>query len=164
MLQNVCENCIQSFGRKEAPSAPYVRYLVKKVKKTVILIDKPKREKPKTVRTPENIVAVAESVCEATFTSNVILNNWTFRRHHWDKFCIKTLVWHHTKFNWFRSCSQLTIQCVFASLSGPAIDLQKMQNASKIVEFGAQKTRTHILKSRRTQNESLFGEDYRPEA
>ena len=40
-------------------SAPYVRYLVKKVK------DKPKREKSKTVRTPENIAAVAESKCEA---------------------------------------------------------------------------------------------------
>ena len=28
---------------------------------------------------------------------------------------------------------------------------------SKSVIFGAQKTRTHTLKSRRTQNESLFG-------
>ena len=28
--------------------------------------------------------------------------------------------------------------------------------ASKIMTFGAQKTRTHTLKSRRTQNESLF--------
>ena len=53
------------FGRREAPPAPYVRYLVKKVKETSILIDKSKREKPKTVRTPENIAAVAESVCEA---------------------------------------------------------------------------------------------------
>ena len=34
-----------------------------------ILIDKPKREKPKTVHTPENIAAVAESVCEAPSTS-----------------------------------------------------------------------------------------------
>ena len=47
----------------------YVRYHVKKVKETGILIDKPKREKPKTVRTPENIAAVAESVCEAPSTS-----------------------------------------------------------------------------------------------
>ena len=38
---------------------------MKKVKETVILIDKPKREKPKTVRTPENIAVVAESMCEA---------------------------------------------------------------------------------------------------
>ena len=58
------------FGRREAPSAPYVRYLVKKVKETGIPIDKPKREKPKSVRTPENIAAVAESVRrEAPLTS-----------------------------------------------------------------------------------------------
>ena len=30
------------FGRREAPLAPYVRYLVKKVKETLILIDKSK--------------------------------------------------------------------------------------------------------------------------
>ena len=35
---------------------------------------------------------------------------------------------------------------------------------SKIIVFGAQKTRTHTLKSRRTQNESLFGTDFGPEA
>ena len=35
---------------------------------------------------------------------------------------------------------------------------------SKIGAFGAQKTRTHTLKSRRTQNESLFGADFGPEA
>ena len=57
------------FGRREAPSVPYVRYLVKKVKETGILIDKPQREKLKTVRTSENIAAVAESVCEAPSTS-----------------------------------------------------------------------------------------------
>ena len=53
------------FERREAPSAPYVRYHVKKVKEPGILIDKPKRGKLKTVHTPENIAAVAESVCEA---------------------------------------------------------------------------------------------------
>ena len=51
------------FGRREATSAPDVRYLVKKLKETGILINKPKREKPKTVRTPENIAAVAPCVC-----------------------------------------------------------------------------------------------------
>ena len=54
---------------KEAPSAPYVRYLVEKVKETGILIDKPKREKAKTVRKPENIAAVAEIGCETPPTS-----------------------------------------------------------------------------------------------
>ena len=36
----------------------------KSEKKTGILIE-PKREKPKTLQTPQNIAAVAESVCEA---------------------------------------------------------------------------------------------------
>ena len=57
------------FGRREAPSAPYVRYLMKKVKETGILIDKSRREKSKTVRTTENIAAVAESVRESPSTS-----------------------------------------------------------------------------------------------
>ena len=34
-------------------------------------------------------------------------------------------------FNWFRSCNQLTIQYVLASLSGPSIDLQKMPILAK---------------------------------
>ena len=41
----------------------------KKVKETGILIDKPKREMPKTLRTSEYIAAVAESVCGASSTS-----------------------------------------------------------------------------------------------
>ena len=57
------------FVRREAPSAPYVYYLVKKVKETGSLNDKQKREKSKTVRTPENIAVVAESVYEAPSTS-----------------------------------------------------------------------------------------------
>ena len=55
MLQNVCENCSLSCEKRERNWLP--------------LIDKPKREKPKTVRTPENIDAVAESMCEAPSTS-----------------------------------------------------------------------------------------------
>ena len=47
---NVAE-CVRKlrtvFGRREAPSATYVRYLVKKVKETGILIDKLKRKKLK---------------------------------------------------------------------------------------------------------------------
>ena len=58
-----------AYERREAPSASYVRYLVKKVNETGILTDKSKREKPKTVRTAENVAAVAESVCEAPSTS-----------------------------------------------------------------------------------------------
>ena len=57
------------FGRSEAPSTSYVRYLVKKVKETGILIYKPKREKP-TVRTSENITAVAESMLSSAININ----------------------------------------------------------------------------------------------
>ena len=59
------------FKRRETPSDPYVRHLVKKkVKETGIHIDKPKREKPKTVHSPEIIAAaVAQSVCEAPSTT-----------------------------------------------------------------------------------------------
>ena len=69
---NVAE-CVRQlrtdFGAREAPSVPYVLFLVKKVKETGILIYKPKREKPKIVRTPENTDTVAESVCAAPSTS-----------------------------------------------------------------------------------------------
>ena len=59
------------------------------------------------------------------------LNNWTFRRHHWDNFWIKTLVWCHTKWFWFRSWSRWTIKYVFALLNRPAIDLQKLPILAK---------------------------------
>ena len=69
---NVAE-CVRKlrtdFGRREALSAPYVHYPAKKVKETGILIDKSKRGKPKTMRAPENIAAVAESMCESPLTS-----------------------------------------------------------------------------------------------
>ena len=67
MLQNV-RKLRKDLGIREAPLGPYVRYLVKKVIETDILIDKLNREKPKTMRTPENIAFVAESVCEAPST------------------------------------------------------------------------------------------------
>ena len=68
MSQNVCEKCID-LTRRKALSAPYIRYLVKKMKEAGILIDGPKGEKPKTMCTPENITAVAESISEAPSTS-----------------------------------------------------------------------------------------------
>ena len=63
--------------------------------------------------------------------------------------------------------------------SGPAIDLQKMPILAKKVIFSDKahfdlggyvnkqnccKTRTHTLKSQRTQNESLFSVEFGPEA
>ena len=58
------------FGRREAPSAPCVRYLMKKLKETGIFIGKPKRENSKTMRfCIEYIAAVAESGRVAPSTS-----------------------------------------------------------------------------------------------
>ena len=45
-----------------------------------------------------------------------------------------------------------------------AILILAVMSTSKIIAFGAQKTRKHILKSRRTQNEPVFDADFGPEA
>ena len=58
------------FGRRKAHSASDVSLSCGKVKETAIVIDKTKREKSKTIRKPENITAVAESVHEAQSTPN----------------------------------------------------------------------------------------------
>ena len=63
------------------------------------------------------------------------------------------------------ACDRLTEDADFSkTFSDEAhFDLGGYVN-SKIVTFGAQKTRTHTLQSRYTQNESLFGADFGPEA
>ena len=68
------------FERREEPSAPYLRYLVKKVKETGILIDKPKREKPKTMRTPENIATVAPSTSISCRSQTLNISEPSLRR------------------------------------------------------------------------------------
>ena len=83
---NVAE-CVRKlrtdFGRREAPcSLSCERNWNQSVKSQ------------KTLRTADNIAVVAESVCAAPSTSihnshNSVLNNWTFRRHPWDEFCIR---------------------------------------------------------------------------
>ena len=58
------------FVRREAPSGPYVRYLMKTVREIGSLSDKQKLEKLKTVRKPENIAAaVKENVRDAPSTT-----------------------------------------------------------------------------------------------
>ena len=154
------------FGRREA-----------NWKETGILIDKPKREKPKTAYTRE--------YCCCSRKCGWSTINIQFQRHHWDEFCIKTLVWRHTKFNWFRNWSQLTIQCVFASLTRSAIESQKMPilakkknhlfrwslfwswrvcKQAKLSHLGHRKpTRIH-WKAEAPKNESLCGSDFSPKA
>ena len=65
----MCAKITYGFWKNWSTESCVFRYLVEKVKETGNLIDKPKREKPKTMRTTENIVAVAESVCKAPSTS-----------------------------------------------------------------------------------------------
>ena len=64
----MCVKIAYEFWKKRS-IVSYVCYLVKKMKEIGILIDKPKREKPKTLLPSENNAAVAESVCEAPSTS-----------------------------------------------------------------------------------------------
>ena len=64
---NVAECVKIVYGRSTVSSVCSLS--CEKVKETATLIDNPKREKTKIVRTPENIAAVAESVCEAPSTS-----------------------------------------------------------------------------------------------
>ena len=67
------------------------------------------------------------------------------------------------------ACDRLTEDADFGQKKRPSFQMKLIlilagMPTSKIVAFAAQKTRTHILKSRCTQNESLFGVDFGPEA
>ena len=69
MLQNVWENRVRILEEEKHRQPCMFVTLLKNVKETDILINKPKREKRKTVRTLKNITAVAESGREAPSTS-----------------------------------------------------------------------------------------------
>ena len=57
---------VYGFWKKRSTvSSPCLLSFEKSASSSGILIDNPKREEPKTVRMPENIAAVAESVFEA---------------------------------------------------------------------------------------------------
>ena len=110
---NVAE-CVRklrtSFERKKAPSAPYVRYLWRERKKLLSSsINKSVKSQKQSV--PPRILLLWQKMSMKRYQHQlpVVFNNWTFRRHHWDEFCIKILIRRHTKSNWFRSWSQLTI-------------------------------------------------------
>ena len=65
----MCAKIAYEFWKKRSTVISVRSLAWKKVKETGIFIDKPKREKLETVRTPENIAAVAESVPEVQSTS-----------------------------------------------------------------------------------------------
>ena len=104
-----------------------LRMFVKIAKETGILIDKPKREKPKTVRTPENIAAVAESVCEARSTSihrrsqQLNISKTSLRR-----ILSKSLGITPYEVQLVQELKPIDHPMLFASVSGSVIDLQKM--------------------------------------
>ena len=70
----MCAKIAYGFLKKRSTVSSVCSLSCKKIKETGILIDKPKRVKPKTVRTPDNIAAVAESVCEAPHRRSQQLN------------------------------------------------------------------------------------------
>ena len=88
---------------------PSIRKFIAKVQETGFIVNATRRERARTVRTPENIKAVAESVLENSSTSTRHCS------HEWNilcyiKFCQNILVWRLTQFNWLKSCSLLTIR------------------------------------------------------
>ena len=110
----MCSKIAYGFWKKRSTvTVPYVRYLVKKVKDTGILISKPKRENPKTMRTPENIAAVAKS--------RRILH--------------KDLGMMPYKVQLVQELKSIHHPMRFVSLSGPAIDLQKIPSLAKKIIF-----------------------------
>ena len=119
-VQKLCTD----FVRREAI---YVRCLVKKVKETGILIGKPKHEKPKTVRTPENIAAVAENVCEVLSTSiHCRSQQLNISETSLSRILHKDLGMTSYKVQLVQELKLIDHPNVFAWLSGPAINLQKM--------------------------------------
>ena len=65
----IARKCRSKFGRSEAPTAPGIRKFINKVRETGFIVDAPTRQRARTLRTPENIDAVAASVRENPSTS-----------------------------------------------------------------------------------------------
>lgn len=65
----IVRKCRTKFGRNNAPTEAGIRKFIKKVRETGFIVDAPTRVRTPTVRTPENIEAVAVSVRESPGTS-----------------------------------------------------------------------------------------------
>ena len=123
----LCPKLSYEFRTKRSTTSSVCSLSCEKSERIYHALDKPKREKLKSVRTSENIAAAVESVREVSSTTI----------HHRSKqlniseISLKRNLHEDTKSNWFRTWSQLTIQCVSASLNGSAIELQKMPILAK---------------------------------
>ena len=152
---------------------------------TAILIDKPKRKKPKSVRTPENIFAVSERVREAPSTAirrcsqqlnilktslrRILHKNLSMTPYKDQLVQVLKPIDHSIRFRLAKwGCERYTEYANFdkkkISFSDEAhFDLGGYVNKQNCRTIGAQETLTQTLKSRRTQNESMFGADFSPE-
>ena len=98
----MCVKIAYGFWKKRS-TVSSVRYLVKKWKKLASSsINQSVKSQKQWVHTI--ILLLWQKVCLKRHQHQfiIVLNNWTFRRHHWNEFCIKFLVWCHTQFNWLK--------------------------------------------------------------
>ena len=81
---------LTDFEKREAPSATYVRFLWKKWKK---LASSSKNQSTKSQKqcVHQRILLLWQKACAKRHEHQctVVLNKWTFRRHHWDEFSKK---------------------------------------------------------------------------
>jgi len=103
------------FGKNKAPSRQFVDSFVKRVRETGSLTDKTTHLRARSVRSVENIAAVAESVNDNPSTSTGHrAQEWDISRTSLQRILTKDL--RHIRFSWFSSLGRMTIQCVFGSL------------------------------------------------
>ena len=100
MLQNVCENCVRILEEAKHRQLRIFVILWKKWKKLASSsINKSVKSQKQCVH--PTILLLRQKVCvkrrKHQFT--VVFHIGTFRGHHWDEFCLKILVWRHTKSN-----------------------------------------------------------------
>ena len=69
VLQKACVNCVRILEEDKHSHLRMLIVLRQRLKETDIVIDKPKHEKPITMRTLKNIAGAAKSVREAPSTS-----------------------------------------------------------------------------------------------
>ena len=135
-------------------------------KKIFLVIDKPKRQ----------YCCCGRKYVRSVIT--VVLNNWTFRGHHWGEFYIKTLLWSHTNSSWFRSwmrfCfakwayNRLTEDVDFGKKNFIFSDAAHFDRGGYVNKqnscIWSTKISTHTLKTQHKHNTSVFGADLGLEA
>ena len=65
----IARKCRSKFDRSEASKAPGIGKFINEVRDTAFIVDAPTHQRARTLRTPDNIDAVAASVREKPSTS-----------------------------------------------------------------------------------------------